>query len=143
MSRALGYLSIAKKAGMLETGEENSGTEIRAGKAKLLVLASDASDNALRRATGFVNETNVPLLRVPFSKEDISSSVGKNGCSMLVFRDIGLAYSFVSALAGEYGQEYAPLADEMRRRSEKSAQRQKEARAHERNKKLGKRRNNV
>ena len=143
MSKALNYMGIAKKAGMLETGEENAGMEIRAGKAKLLVLAKDASENARRRAEGFVFDTNVPLIESPFSKEEISIATGKNGCSMLVFKDIGLAERFAQSLWNEYGEAYQTQALELKARAEKTAQRMKEAKAHERNKKLGKRRNNV
>lgn len=143
MSKALNYIGIAKKAGVLETGEENAGIEIRTGKAKLLVLASDASDNARRRAEGFVFETNVPLVRAPLTKEEISFMTGKNGCSMLVFRDIGLADQFVQALWTEHGEEYRQAALEIRERAQRAAQRQKEAKAHQRNKKLGKRRTNI
>lgn len=143
MSKALNYIGIARKAGVLETGEENAGMEIRAGKAKLLVLAADASDNARHRAEGFVFETNVPLVVSPLTKEEISFTTGKNGCSMLVFKDIGLAERFVQALWTEHGDVYQALALEMKTRAEKAAQRQKEAKAHQRNKKLGKRRNNI
>lgn len=143
MSKALNYIGIAKKAGVLVTGEENAGIEIRAHKAKLLVLASDASDNARRRAEGFVFETNVPLVVSPLTKEEISYITGKNGCSMLVFKDIGLAERFAQALWAEYGDVYQTQALELKARAEKAAQRQREAKAHQRNKKLGKRRNNI
>ena len=71
MSRALNYLGLAKKAGMLEIGEENTGAAIRWGKARFVLLASDASDNAKRRLDGFLYEKDIPMLRVPFTKEDL------------------------------------------------------------------------
>ena len=70
MDRAVSYLGIARKAGLLTTGEESCGAVVRAGKAKLLCLASDASPNAARRAEGFVYGTRTPLLRVPYTKEE-------------------------------------------------------------------------
>ena len=139
---AINYLGIARKAGALVTGEENAGIEVRAGKAKLLALASDAAGNAVRRAENFVYGTDVPLVRLPMSKDEISSATGKNGCSMMVFTDIGLANSFASALEQEYGDDYAMLASAVRAKYEKAERRRKEAKAHERNKKLGKRRTN-
>ena len=69
MSKALNYLGLAKKAGMLEIGEENTGAAIRWGKARFVLLASDASDNAKRRLNGFLYEKDIPMLRVPFTKE--------------------------------------------------------------------------
>lgn len=142
MSRAINYLGIAKKAGALVTGEENSGMAIRAGKAKLLALASDTADNAIRRADNFVYGTDIPLVKLPITKEEISMATGKNGCSMFVLTDIGFANSFASALEQEYGDTYAMLASAVKAKFEKAERRKKEAKAHERNKKLGKRRTN-
>lgn len=39
MNNAMRYLGLARKAGHLEVGEENVGTAVRLGKAKLVVLA--------------------------------------------------------------------------------------------------------
>mgnify|MGYP002627501615 CR=1 FL=1 len=66
--KALGYLGIMRKAGKLAIGEIDSGSAVRGGKAILLCLAADASDNARTRAEGFVYQTNTPLIRLPFEK---------------------------------------------------------------------------
>ena len=142
MTGATAYIGLARKAGMLETGEENAGSTVRAGKAKLLVLASDASENARRRAEGFVAGTRVPLLYARLSKAEISDACGRPGCSMIVFKDLGLADSFAAALA-ESDETLAPLVQELHERKEKENKRKQEALAHARNKKLGKRRKNI
>ncbi len=145
MDKVLSYLGIARKAGLLETGEENCGIVVRGGKAKLLLLAADASGNATRRAEGYVHGRNIPLLRLPQTKLEISQRVGKSGCSMVALTDLGLALSLVQALAAaapEQG-EYAPLLEQLRLRQEKARKRKTEAKAHERNKKTGKRRKTV
>ncbi len=143
MSRAVNYLGIARKAGALVTGEENAGIEIRAGHAKLLALASDASDNARARAQNFLRGGKVPWTVLPLTKQEISDATGRNGCSMAVFTDVGLACSFAEALYAEYGEQYGGLAAELRRRNDAAAQRRKEKLAHQRNRKQGKRRSNV
>ncbi len=143
MSRAVNYLGIARKAGALVTGEENAGIEIRAGHAKLLVLASDASDNARARAQNFLRGDKVPWTALPLTKQEISDATGRNGCSMAVFTDVGLACSFAEAVYAEYGEQYGELAAELRRRNDAAAQRRKEKLAHQRNRKQGKRRSNV
>lgn len=143
MSRALNYLSMARKAGALATGEENAGIEVRAGRARLLALASDASDNARARAQGFLRGGKTPWTVLPLTKQEISDATGKNGCSMVVFTDVGLACSFAEAVFAEYGEEYGELAAELRRRNDKALQRKKEKLAHQRNRKQGKRRSNV
>ena len=45
MDKALQYLSIARKGGMAELGEEPVGAIARAGKAYLILVAADASDH--------------------------------------------------------------------------------------------------
>ena len=143
MSRAINYLSIARKAGALATGEENAGIEVRAGHARLLALASDASDNARARARSFLRGGKTPLTVLPLTKREISDASGRNGCSMVVFTDIGLAASFAEALYAEYGEEYGELAAGLRERSDRAARRRKEKLVRRRNRKQGKRRSNV
>ncbi len=140
MSNPLNYISLARKAGLVETGEENSGVFIRNGKAKLLVLASDASDNAVRRAEGYVQGRRVLILKSPYTKQELAAAAGKSGCSMLVFTDIGMANGFVSAVAETCPEKYASICDEMNAKNKKAAQRRKKAHGNDMNKKTGKRR---
>lgn len=143
MDKALRYFGIARKAGYLELGEENTGVAVRNGKARVVFLAADASDNAKRRADGFLYGRNIPLLRLPHTKEEISLAMGKGGCSMAAITDIGLASSLVSALATEDPEHYSEAAAELAARNERVQQRKAGAHANERNKKSGKRRTAV
>ena len=52
--KALNLLGLMRKANAVQIGETDAGAAARAGSAKLLILASDASDNAKSRAKGFV-----------------------------------------------------------------------------------------
>lgn len=142
MSKILSYISIARKAGLLITGEEKTGTAIKASQAKLAILASDSSANAKHRAEGFVHERNTPLITVPLTKSEISAATGRAGCSMAVFTDIGLAASFVSALAAD-DEEFLELANKLAEKNAKAAARKQEGKAHIKNKKFGKRRKSV
>lgn len=137
MSEALKYLGIAKKAGAIETGELCSGSAVRAGKAKLLLLALDASDNAKSRAEGFVHGGKTPLVTTPYTKEQLSAATGENGCSMAALTDIGLAAVFMSALAGE-DPSVKDTAELLAQKNEKAKRRKNEAKAHERNMRTGK-----
>ena len=137
MSDALGYLGIARKAGAIEAGENNSGAAVRGGKAKLLVLASDASDNAVRRAENFVYGRGTPLLKLPYTKDEIAATLGTGECAMVAFTDIGLASSFVTALAAK-DTSFEGLAAELQSKRDRALARKKEAKAHTVNKKLGK-----
>lgn len=136
MHKALNYIGLAKKAGAIEVGETDTGAAIRAGKGRILILASDASDNAKRRAENFVHGTQTPLVLVPFSKEDISQVSGEVGCSMAAFTDIGLAAVFMAALA-ENEPSFKETAELLAQKNQKAQLRKKEALAHEKKMKTG------
>ncbi len=138
--RLLNMLGLMRKAGAITIGETNTGGVCRAGKAKLLLLAADASDNAHSRADGFVRGRNISTAVLPFTKDEISTHVGVNGCSMAAVTDIGFANAFAKALSQEYPGRYDALAYELSGRFSKAERRKKEAQAHERNKRNGKRR---
>ncbi|MDR1132232.1 MAG: 50S ribosomal protein L7 [Oscillospiraceae bacterium] len=129
MDRALSYIGLAKKAGALEIGETDAGAAVRAGKARLLILASDASDNAKRRAEGFVCGTQTPLRTVPFTKETLSRTAGAGGCAMAAFTDLGLAAAFAGALAGAE-PSFSDAAALLAQKDQKARQRRHETLAH-------------
>ena len=110
MSKALNYLGIARMSGNIELGEDNAAALVKAGKARMLIVASDTSDAAKRRAEGYVFGRSAPLVEVPFTKQEISEITGKPGCSMAAIRDMGLAKSFADSLAEEYGAPYTEVA---------------------------------
>lgn len=141
--KILNMLGLMRRANAVSIGETNVGGTCRAGKAKLLLLAKDASDNAQSRAEGFIRGRNVVMTRLPFTKEEISAHVGVNGCSMATVTDIGFANALAKALVQEYGDGYSTVAEALKQRFEKAERRKKEAAAHERNKRNGKRRNCV
>ena len=127
-AKALDYIGIARMSGRVETGETNAKALIKAGKAKLLLVASDTSDGARRRAEGYVFETKVPLVAVPYGKAELSAMSGRPGCSMAAFTDLGLAAAFTEALCREYGAPYRELAEalaEKRARYGKKGKRRK------------------
>lgn len=116
-------MGIMRKAGRLEVGELSTGETVRAGRAKLLLLACDASDNARKRAERFLTGRRALLVSLPYTKDELGAILGKGGCSMAAATDAGLSSAFMDAL-GEYDPErYGPLAAEMKRRCEKYARR--------------------
>ena len=98
MDKALNYLGLARKAGLCELGEEPVGAITRAGKARLVVVAKDASDHTWRRALSFVAGTSQPCLRLPFTKDEIGLAVGRTSLAIAAFTDPALALAFVKAL---------------------------------------------
>ena len=141
--KTLNLLGLMRKANAIAVGEANTGGAVRAGKAKLLLLAADASDNARSRVRGFTHGRDIVTVTLPFTKDVIAAHVGVSGCAMAAITDIGFANAFMKSLAEAVPDGYDESAAEIQRRFEKADRRKKEAAAHEKNKRIGKRRNNV
>ncbi len=136
--KSLDLLGLMRKAGAIEIGETNTGAACKDGKARLLILACDASDNACRRAEQFVNGRRTLLVKVPFSKEEISDKTGKPGCSMAAITDLGFANAFVKDLSETEPGLYAEAAESLSARYSKALRRKKST-AVEKKKRQGKR----
>ena len=138
MHKALNYLSLARKAGRIELGEEPVGAAARAGKARLIVVAGDASDHTWRRAKSFAAGTDQQCVRVAFGKDEMGLVVGRSSLAIAAFTDPAMAVAFVKALDGQ--ERYRDALAALEQKSEKLRRRESEAKAHQRNVKLGKRR---
>lgn len=135
----LHLLGLARKAGRLELGEEPVGALCRARHARLILLASDAAPNTVRRAAHFGEVGNVLWLTLPRTKEELGFYLGRNSCAMLALSDAGLAASLVDKLAKADPTRYAPAAQQLSKKADKMLQRQREKRQHEKNLRQGKR----
>ncbi len=138
MHKALNYMSLARKAGMIELGEEPVGAAARAGHARLIVVASDASDHTWRRAKSFVAGTSQQCIKAPFSKDEMGMAIGRSSLAIAAFIDPAMALAFVKALADP--ERYREALEELDKKSKKIRQRQSEAKAHQHNMKVGKHR---
>ncbi len=98
MDKALNYLSLARKAGRIELGEEPVGAAARARRARLLVVASDAGDHTWRRAKSFVSGTDQQCIRVPFTKDELGQAIGRTSLALAALTDPALALAFLTAL---------------------------------------------
>ena len=141
--KLLNMLGLMRKANCIQIGETNTGSAARAGQAKLMILASDASENARSRARGFAAAKSTVSMVLPFTTEEISSHVGVHGCSMAAITDIGFANAFIKVLSQVHPDTYEEAAAQIEQKFIRAGQRKKEAEAHERNKRNGKRRTNV
>lgn len=137
MDKALNYLALARKAGFAELGEEPVGAAAREGHARLVLVASDASDHTWRRAKSFVAGTRQQLIRLPYTKDEMGFAIGRTSLAIAAITDIGLALSLAKSLEVTQNKDVLAVLEEMAQRAK---QRQKEAKAHQRNKSLGKRR---
>lgn len=136
MDKALNYMALARKAGRIELGEEPVGIAARAVHARLIVVASDASDHSWRRAKSFVAGTGQQCIRVKFTKDELGMAIGRQSLAMAALTDPALALAFVEAL-GE-PEKYKNELEDLQSRTKRVRQRQLEEKAHQRNLRTGK-----
>ena len=138
MDSVLHLLGIARKGGRVAVGEEPVGACCRERKAQLVLLASDAAANTVRRAAHFGEAGKVLWLTTPYDKGELGLAVGRTSCAMVAVTDAGLAAALVAGLAKRDPEQYSPAAEQLRQKAEKVLQRQREQRQHERNLARGK-----
>lgn len=138
MSNVLHMLSIARKAGKLEVGEEPAGAAARAHQAKLLIVARDAADNTYRRVRHFADQGNTTWVSVPYTKVELGAAIGHSACALIAVMDMGIAAALVRGLAQEDPEKFSLTMEQMNAKAEKALRRQREKRQHEKNVKTGK-----
>ena len=136
MDKFLNYLALARKGGRAELGEEPVGAAARALKAHLIIVAGDASDHTWRRAKSFAAGTDQQCIRLSCTKEEMGFVVGRQSLAIAAITDVQLALAMVTAL--NQPDKYKASLEVLTTKSEKLKQRQKEAKAHERNVRKGK-----
>ena len=97
--KALGLLGISQKGGNIEIGEEPVGAVARAGKARLIILASDAAGHTIRRAQSFAALHTSPLIQIDADKDTLGAVFGRNSVAMAALTDVFLAQHFLETLA--------------------------------------------
>ena len=135
-NKALNYLALAKKGRLAELGEEPVGAISRAGKAYVILVASDASDHTWRRAKSFAAGTEQQVIRLGCTKEEMGFVVGRTSLAIAAITDVQLALALVNAL-GE-PEKYKQAIDVLTEKAAKAKKRQAEAKAHQRNVRMGK-----
>jgi len=140
MDKALNYLSLARKAGRIELGEEPVGSAARAQKARLVLVASDASDHTWHRAKSFVAGTGQQCIKVPFTKDELGMAVGRTSLAIAAMTDPAMALAFVKTLGDP--EAYADVLENLAVRTQRIQRRQAEEKAHQRNKRFGRTKRN-
>ena len=98
MDKALRYMTLARKAGRLAVGETGCISAFASGKARLLLLASDASEATRKQAAKMLSGRRAPLRTIPWSRAELSELLGKNACGMICFTDLPLASRFAATM---------------------------------------------
>ena len=88
--KIISYLGLAKRAGKLRSGANTCAFEMSKGRVKLMILASDISENGRKKILKEIRKYGVPYIE-PGTLDEISRAVGEEGRSVFAICDKGFA----------------------------------------------------
>jgi len=109
----LQILGLARKAGLLAVGAEDVSTAARNGKARLVISANDASENALRRARTAAESGGSMYSVIPYNSFELGSVTGRGSPGTVAILDAGLAARFLRGLAEKDPEQYRKAAEDL------------------------------
>lgn len=96
--KALFLLGLCRKAGVSKSGEMLCEEAVRSGKAFLVILSQDASANTYKKFHDKCSFYSIPIIDVPFSKEELGKAMGQTPRSCIAICEKGLSNSITQAL---------------------------------------------
>ena len=140
MERILSMIGLAKKAGLVEIGEEPVGSAARAKHARVILVAGDAAASSVRRAYSFAQSGSCLCLTIDATKDQLGSALGRTSVAMVAVTDIGFAESIVKKLSAMDEERYGAAAEALHIKAKRAAERKAEQLQHEKNMQQGKKR---
>ena len=89
-SKALSMISLATKAGKVASGEFCTEKEVKSGRAYLVIVAGDASENTKKKFRNMCEFYQVPIYFYK-DKDTLGHAMGKEFRASLVILDEGFA----------------------------------------------------
>lgn len=94
MQKQLNLLGLARRAGLLVSGDEQVEKALKAGKLHLIVIAKDVSERTLSRYEGLCQREQIPLYK-QLTSRSISQALGQKR-SIVGLLDAGMTKTFLS-----------------------------------------------
>lgn len=98
--KVFSYLGLATKSGKIASGEFSTEKAVKEGKAWLVLVAEDASNNTKKMFTNMCTYYQVPIYFFG-EKTELGHSMGKEFRASLALTDKGLADAIVKQLKTE------------------------------------------
>lgn len=89
-NKILSFLGLGKKAGYLTTGETGCEISIKKKKAKLIVVAKDASENTKKKFENMAKSKEVEFILFS-TKEELGKILGKDIVATITINDENFA----------------------------------------------------
>lgn len=87
-ARIVDFLSLSSRSGRLASGADAATSAVRAGEARALLVASDASASSIADIRG---AREIPVYVLPFEKEELGRRIGKGARAVIALRSGGPA----------------------------------------------------
>ena len=97
LNKALSLISLATKAGKTASGEFCTEKEVKSGKAELVIVADDASDNTKQKFKNMCEFYEVPIYFYG-DKDTLGHAMGKEFRASLAITDLGFAKGIMKHL---------------------------------------------
>ena len=98
--KVLSYLGLATKAGKIQSGEFSTEKSVKSGKAALVIVAEDASDNTKKKFKNMCTFYEVPF-HVYGTKIALGACIGKEFRASLALEDAGFCKAILKQMSSE------------------------------------------
>ena len=103
--KILNLLGLATKAGKLASGEFMTEKSVKDGKAHLVIVSEEASDNTRKMFLNMCTYYKVPIYLFG-EKEELGHAMGKEMRASLAVLDAGFSQALVKQIELDGGSEY-------------------------------------
>lgn len=98
-NKIYGLIGLARRAGKISFGTESSIDTIERRKAKLVIVAQDASDRTKKNFKILCERENVKI-RIYGTIDELSKSIGQNNKAVIVIKDENFSNEIVKKIDG-------------------------------------------
>ena len=96
--KVLSYLGLATKAGKIQSGEFSTEKSVKTGKATLVIVAEDASDNTKKKFKNMCDFYEVPFYTYG-TKDALGACIGKELRASLALEDAGFCKAIIKQMS--------------------------------------------
>ena len=103
-NKVLGLLGLAEKAGKVRSGEFSTEKAVKSGKAGLVIVSEETSDNTKKMFRNMCTYYEVPYFEFG-SKEELGHATGREMRASLAVQDAGFSEAMKKQLCMNGGSE--------------------------------------
>ena len=123
----LNLLGLARRASLLESGDEAARGAVSKGAARLILLACDSSDRTRETFSFIAGSAELPCITLPSTREELGNAIGKRPTAVIALCDNGFSLAILKKLAEE-NEEAKALLPRFEKKAERAKRKKKAAR---------------